>query len=77
MVRSCLFFLLLAASFSDCKNKKSGATESDPIVYITATGKKYHSKDCSSLKNSKTSIALAEAVAQGYTACGRCKPEGK
>lgn len=43
-------------------------------VYITKSGTKYHSSSCSYLKNSKISISKDDAVAQGYTACSRCKP---
>ena len=43
-------------------------------VYITKTGTKYHTSTCSYLKNSKISISKDSAIAQGYTACSRCKP---
>lgn len=43
-------------------------------VYITKTGDKYHTSTCSYLKNSKISISKDSAIAQGYTACSRCKP---
>lgn len=43
-------------------------------VYITATGNKYHSWGCQYLRNSCYSITLSDAIAQGYTACSRCKP---
>lgn len=46
----------------------------DTTVYITKTGKKYHSATCSSLRKSKISISLADAIAQGYEPCKRCKP---
>lgn len=40
--------------------------------YITETGSKYHISGCSSLRKSKIEISLADAKAQGYTACGIC-----
>lgn len=41
-------------------------------VYVTFTGKCYHSKDCGYLKSSiKTTIGEAER--DGYRACSRCK----
>ena len=43
-------------------------------VYITKTGTKYHTSGCSYLKNSKIAISKDTAIAQGYTACSRCKP---
>src|ERR1019366_1138875 len=42
-------------------------------VYVTKTGKKYHSENCSYLK-SKISISLSDALAKGYTACSKCNP---
>ncbi len=43
-------------------------------VYITDTGKKYHSGGCSYLKNSKHEISKSSAKAQGYMPCSRCNP---
>lgn len=44
------------------------------IVYVTETGEKYHRDGCSSLSKSKIEISLADAKAEGYTPCSRCKP---
>jgi micrococcal nuclease len=46
----------------------------DIIVYVTRTGKKYHSKNCSSLSKSSIPMKLSEAKARGYTPCSRCNP---
>jgi methylphosphotriester-DNA--protein-cysteine methyltransferase len=46
----------------------------DTIVYVTKTGEKYHTGQCSSLKRSKITISLGEAVAKGFGPCLRCKP---
>lgn len=43
-------------------------------VYVTETGKKYHSDGCSSLSKSKIPIDLKKAKESGYTPCSRCKP---
>ena len=43
-------------------------------VYITKSGKKYHSTGCSYLKSSATPIDLQNAVNKGYTPCSRCNP---
>lgn len=43
-------------------------------VYITKSGKKYHSENCSSLRKSSIPIDLKDAVSRGYTACSRCNP---
>ena len=52
----------------------SYAAGQDTIVYVTKTGEKYHTGQCSSLKKSKISISLGEAVAKGFGPCQRCKP---
>lgn len=44
-------------------------------VYITETGKKYHSKNCDVAKTGKKGIDLKEAKKQGYEACKVCKTE--
>jgi hypothetical protein len=41
-------------------------------VYITRTGRRYHSGGCSSLRSSSIQISLSDARSQGYTACARC-----
>lgn len=43
-------------------------------VYITNTGEKYHSSGCRYLSKSKNSIALSDALNQGFEACKVCKP---
>lgn len=45
----------------------------DTIVYVTASGTKYHRGSCSYLK-SKYEITLREAAESGYTPCSRCSP---
>jgi len=42
--------------------------------YITRTGSKYHTSNCSYLKYSSSSLELREAVKKGYTPCSRCSP---
>ena len=46
-------------------------------VYVTKTGKKYHTENCSSLSKSKIAIELKEAIEKGYTPCSKCKPDKK
>ena len=48
--------------------------ESNQTVFVTRTGKKYHLKNCNSLKKSKSPISLGIAKQSGYTACKRCSP---
>ncbi|MBS3908529.1 MAG: S-layer homology domain-containing protein [Actinobacteria bacterium] len=44
------------------------------IVYITATGTKYHRDGCRYLVKSKIAITLGEAKSQGYGPCSVCDP---
>lgn len=43
-------------------------------VFITKSGKKYHTENCSSLRSSSIPITLSEAIQKGYTPCSRCNP---
>jgi hypothetical protein len=54
------------------KVKKKEVT--DPMVYVTEKGKKYHKKSCKLVAQGKKGIKLSEAIAKGYTPCGACKP---
>ncbi|PCG20789.1 hypothetical protein [Brachyspira sp. G79] len=44
------------------------------IVYITKTGKKYHLRNCRTIKGEAYEISLSEAEYKGYTPCKVCKP---
>src|ERR1017187_5397446 len=46
----------------------------EQTVYITKTGKKYHTSTCSYLSKSKIPISLKDAKAKGFTPCSVCKP---
>lgn len=46
----------------------------EQTVYITKTGKKYHTATCRCLSKSKIPISLKDAKARGYTACSVCNP---
>ena len=65
-----IFVLLFAAVAGIC------ATDAGKKVYVTDTGKKYHCKDCRTLKKSKTltELAVKDAKAKGYAACKVCNP---
>jgi len=49
------------------------ADSPDQTVYVTNTGKKYHSSSCQCLRKSKTTTTLEDAMASGLTACSRCR----
>ena len=46
----------------------------DTKVYVTMTGKKYHSDNCRYLSKSKIPISLKVAIQRGYTPCSVCSP---
>ena len=48
--------------------------ETEKIVYIAKTGKKYHLENCRTLRGDKEAIDLNEAIKNGYEACKICKP---
>ena len=43
-------------------------------VYITKTGKKYHTENCRYLRLSKYQISLQDAKTRGYEGCLVCSP---
>lgn len=48
------------------------AADTTSVVYITKSGKKYHSAGCSHLSKSKIEITLSDAQKKGYTPCSKC-----
>lgn len=50
------------------------SADNENYVYIGKTGSKYHKESCSTLKGNGSAVTLDEAIAQGRTACKRCKP---
>ncbi len=48
----------------------------ETIVYVTKSGEKYHTADCSYLTDSAIPVSLEQAVAEGKTPCKRCHPLG-
>ena len=49
------------------------AVAADITVYVTKTGKKYHTATCSSLRYSAIPMALSAAAAR-YGPCSLCRP---
>ena len=43
--------------------------ETEKIVYIAKTGKKYHLENCRTLRGEKEAIDLNEAIKNGYEVC--------
>ena len=50
----------------------SHTDDAKSVVYITATGKRYHSAGCVYLRKSSIAISLADAKARGLTPCSKC-----
>lgn len=66
-----------AASGSDssaAENSAADSSNSETMVHITATGKKYHRAGCRTLKKSDTEVTLDEAKSMGLSPCGVCNP---
>ena len=66
-----------ASSGSDSsaeENSAADSSNSETMVHITATGKKYHRAGCRTLKKSDTEVTLDEAKSMGLSPCGICNP---
>ncbi len=67
-----LLLLTITVSFS-MSGISSFAASGDTTVYVTKTGKCYHSSGCSSLSKSCIETTLESASAK-YSPCSKCKP---
>ena len=66
-----------ASSGSDssaAENSAADSSNSETMVHITATGKKYQRAGCRTLKKSDTEVTLDEAKSMGLSPCGICNP---
>jgi hypothetical protein len=68
-----LLLIVFLFTQADASKKKS-SKDSNPIVYVTRTGHKYHRDGCRYLRQSKIKITLKDAKEQGYTPCSICDP---
>ena len=55
-------------------NDENNISSADNVVYIGATGTKYHRQSCSTLKGKGKAVTLNDALSQGKEPCKRCKP---
>ena len=73
-----LAFLMLGAVFAvpplQQPTHQQQTQTKEQTVYITKTGKKYHTATCRYLSKSKIPISLKDAKAKGFTPCSVCKP---
>lgn len=67
--------LVLAVLFSFVVQAVAYTVPSDTTVYVTPTGECYHLFNCSYIKNSYSSMTIADAEYSGYRACSRCDPD--
>jgi len=49
--------------------------QDESVVYVTKSGEKYHTADCSYLTDSAYPVSLEQAIAEGKTPCSRCHPD--
>lgn len=63
-----------AAAAGATNSQTDAGDGSDPTVYTTKTGGKYHREGCQYLRKSKIPISLSEAKAQGLEPCSKCHP---
>lgn len=66
-----IFYAIINANNSP-SYKTETVTDTEPRVYITTYGERYHSSNCSYLSQSKIPIGKYEAISKGYSACSRC-----
>ena len=59
---------------SAAENSAADSSNSETMVHITTTGKKYHRAGCRTLKKSDTEVTLDEAKSMGLSPCGICNP---
>lgn len=52
----------------------NGAEQTEDIVYVTRTGKKYHRESCGYLRNDSMAMSRTQA-AQHYSPCSICNPQ--
>lgn len=64
----------LGSDSSAAENSDADSSNSETMVHITATGKKYHRAGCRTLKKSDTEVTLDEAKSMGLSPCGICNP---
>jgi hypothetical protein len=71
-----LFMLVGVAAIAPAREPvtQSQSQNKEQTVYVTKTGKKYHTSTCRYLAKSKISMSLKDAKSKGFTACSVCKP---
>ena len=73
-VRLILLGLLFTLSPALTVARAMPQSSAEQTVYVTKTGKKYHTAGCRYLSRSQYSMKLKDAVNAGYTPCSACRP---
>lgn len=55
-------------------DETTSSTQSQPSVFVTQSGKKYHKADCYYLSSAATKMTKEEAIENGYEPCSKCNP---
>ena len=66
--------VLLALPFGLSAQSAVPQSKGEVIVYVTTTGRKYHTASCRYLRKGATPLKLKDAVKAGYSPCSVCKP---
>ena len=69
-----VLFSVLAIAPAQQPAAQQQAQTKEQIVYVTKTGKKYHTAICRYPAKSKIPMSLKDAKANGYTPCSVCRP---
>ena len=74
LIAVALFFINVAWLNANGTTEKvtKTVTASEPKVYVTKTGDKYHSASCGYLHSSSIAMGKYEAQSKGYSACSVC-----
>lgn len=76
-----LVFALATSCGDNAGNRKSYAAAemaagNADVVYVTRYGKRYHRKNCYTIRGhfTKHAVSRSEAIGMGKTPCRKCKP---
>ncbi|HQF67490.1 MAG TPA: hypothetical protein PLC91_00970 [Candidatus Cloacimonadota bacterium] len=58
-------------------NLAGNLTNQNYTVYVTKSGKKYHTENCRYVLGKRIPINRLDAIDSGYEPCKRCYPDGK
>jgi hypothetical protein len=77
MKKRILFVLLLVLATGALIGMEiKPSIQTEPVVWVTPSGKKYHTEGCRTIQKSKNLISMTktEAIEKGYDACKICCP---